>query len=89
SPSFEWVKTEPKPSIRYPAEGMIVAFDPDISAERQRIPLEVEGAKSGKWKLNGESLGEVSSLPVKRGKYALSLLLPNGKEADSVHFEVR
>jgi penicillin-binding protein 1C len=89
SPAFEWLKSSARPKIRYPAEGMIVALDPDISPANQRIPLETDSTIAATWALNDVAIGNVSSLPVKRGKYSLSLLMPDGKVADQVRFEVR
>ena len=43
-------------AIRYPTPGMLVALDPDIPPERQRIRFQAAGAASGVWRLDGKLL---------------------------------
>ena len=80
-----------KPGIVYPAEGMLIALDPDIPAGRQLVPLTASGDRAGlRWRLDGRLLEATqrnwSPLP---GKYSLSLVDQRGGVLDSVRFEVR
>ncbi|MFC5474776.1 penicillin-binding protein 1C [Paraherbaspirillum soli] len=55
-----------KVAIRYPTQGMLVAIDPDIPPQRQRMRFAADGLSSGWWRLDGKLL----ALPVKAGKKA-------------------
>jgi len=43
-------------AIRYPTAGMLVALDPDIPPERQRIRFEAGGVPNAIWRLDGKLL---------------------------------
>ncbi|SFI31732.1 penicillin-binding protein 1C [Collimonas sp. OK307] len=43
-------------AIRYPTPGMLVALDPDIPPQRQRIRFSADGLSSGWWRLDGKLL---------------------------------
>jgi penicillin-binding protein 1C len=43
-------------AIRYPTPGMLVALDPDIPPQRQRIRFAADGLPSGVWRLDGKLL---------------------------------
>ncbi len=81
-------------SIAYPGNGTIIALDPDIPEEVQRIRFtmrpEVEGYR---WRLNGEDLDADANAtfwrPAAAGMNTLVLLGRDGIEVDSVRFEVR
>lgn len=79
--------------ITYPPSGAIMALDPDIPAEQQKVFFLSEGFREGmKWRLNGELLpGAGRSLPwsVREGRHLLSLLDRDGKTLDQVSFLVR
>jgi penicillin-binding protein 1C len=79
--------------IAYPADGTIIALDPDIPPEQQRVFFESRPSAPGlRWLLNGEDIGTASSLrlwPPSRGSYRLSLVDPSRRVVDSVAFSVR
>jgi len=81
------------PRIAYPAAGTVVALDPDIPPEDQRVFFEAEPKETRlEWILDGYSLGVSAALlpwPPSKGKHVLQLLDDLGKEVDSVNFEVR
>ncbi|MES2106960.1 MAG: penicillin-binding protein 1C [Pseudomonadota bacterium] len=85
------------PTIRYPTAGMLVALDPDIPPQRQRIRFSAQGISNGNWLLDGKPLqfaikagqdGSYDWMPWP-GKHSLSLLDAKGGVLDQVHFEVR
>ncbi|MBF0366587.1 MAG: hypothetical protein HQK50_13525 [Oligoflexia bacterium] len=89
-----------KKRIAYPTEGMIVALDPDIPTENQKILIRVEADVSAALALvltlNDRPLPlDKSSLtsmwrPTTRGKYNLRLKASVGGETfDTISFEVR
>jgi penicillin-binding protein 1C len=95
--------TEPLPAERkggpyqqrivYPPSGAILAWDPDIPAELQKIFFISQDAPKGvKWVLNGETLpGNGKAIPwsSKVGRYQLALVDGQGRVVDSVRFEIR
>jgi penicillin-binding protein 1C len=78
------------PFIVYPAAGQIIAIDPDIPAEAQRVEFRAQGPASGlQWRLND---GPVESAPLWRpeaGRWRLSLHDAQGARLHEVEFEVR
>jgi len=79
--------------IAYPPQGMIVALDPDIPAEEQKLFFEAKpGNRRLKWVLNGRVIGNAGMLllwtPVP-GKYDLLLVDSSDQIMDSIAFEVR
>jgi penicillin-binding protein 1C len=81
------------PHIIYPVKGTIIALDPDIPEENQRIFFEaVNDSNWLDWSLNDEKIGrsdmQVSWKP-KKGTYTLSLIDKDRRIMDSVKFEVR
>ncbi|WP_394781848.1 penicillin-binding protein 1C [Undibacterium sp.] len=85
------------PSIRYPTQGMLVALDPDIPPQRQRMRFAAQGTGSGHWRLDGKPV-PVAAKPGTDsaydwmpwpGKHQLALLDAKGTVLDMVHFEVR
>jgi len=54
-------------AIRYPTPGMLVALDPDIPPERQRIRFAADGLSKGSWRLDGKLLA-LPVISVKTGK---------------------
>jgi penicillin-binding protein 1C len=84
------------PRIVYPANGLIVALDPDIPHAVERIPLrrQPEGGDF-KWRLERTGVTPCSIEPVDAawapspGHWRLSLHDPAGREIDAVSFTVR
>ena len=80
--------------ISYPAEGSIIALDPDIPAQRQRVPLRLSApAGSGwQWRIDNKTVaradGKTLWLP-QPGKHKLTLENSKAEVLDSVVFEVR
>jgi penicillin-binding protein 1C len=78
--------------ILYPAAGQIIAVDPDIPVEAQRVRFQAAAPDGVKWLLDGEEMAsseeEVFWSPVP-GRHALSLRDAEGIELDRVEFEVR
>ena len=82
-----------RPGIESPANGMIIAMDPDIPAGHQRVLIAVRGARPGmKVRLNGRMLGSAVGgrlwLP-QPGSYYLTLEDSQGQQLDRVLFKVR
>jgi penicillin-binding protein 1C len=79
--------------IVYPAAGTVVAFDPDIPQDEQRLFFEAQPADPQlRWLLDGQSIGSAGDLvlwPPTPGKHTLTLLDPGGRPIDAVTFEVR
>lgn len=80
--------------IAYPAQGMVVALDPDIPPSRQRIPLQLSAppAPGWRWKLDDQPLTRADRpqtwLP-QPGKHRLALIDAQGNELEGIDFEVR
>ena len=79
--------------IVYPAEGMIVALDPDIPEDQQKLFFEYRPEDLAlHWILDGKDLGPAGPdcmwSPV-RGKHVLELIDASRHVLDSVNFEVR
>ncbi|MBI5849206.1 MAG: penicillin-binding protein 1C [Nitrospirae bacterium] len=79
--------------ITYPAQGMIIALDPDIPGDRQRVFFEADAASHLlRWRLNSTEIGRASEsiswkpLP---GTYTISLIDANDAVIDSVKFYVK
>lgn len=80
--------------IAYPGQGAIVALDPDIPPERQRIALQLSGKpdSSWKWRIDGETLGSAVRETLWRprpGRHRLAIVESDGREVEAVSFEVR
>jgi len=79
--------------IVYPPSGTVMAFDPDIPPELQRVFFISQSNEEGlQWALNGhvlEGSGKTLSWSPNVGKFMLVLLNREGKVIDTVHFEVR
>ena len=81
-------------AISLPVDGTIVAIDPDIPPQRQRMTFRVSnqpGMRRAKWKLDGRVIGRGSIIewPLWPGKHTLELLGANDAPIDRVAFEVR
>jgi penicillin-binding protein 1C len=79
--------------IESPANGMIIAIDPDIPSQAQRVLISVRGAqKSMHLALNGHSLGPATAKQLwqpQPGTYRLTLEDDAGRSLDGVLFTVR
>jgi penicillin-binding protein 1C len=79
--------------IVYPPSGAVIAWDPDIPPELQKVFFVSQTSEGSlQWILNGEAMdraGKTISWTPKAGKYALALADPEGNILDSVYFEVR
>ncbi|MDE2448406.1 MAG: penicillin-binding protein 1C [Gammaproteobacteria bacterium] len=82
-----------RPSIQSPANGMIIAIDPDIPAGHQRVLIAVRGARPGmSLMLNNRPLGaavEERLWQPTPGAYYLTLEDAGGHQLDRVLFRVR
>ena len=79
--------------IVYPPSGTVIALDPDIPPDLQKVFFisKTEG-KELHWLLNETAIGETGKAVAwfpKRGKYRLALTDSHGRIIDSVNFEVR
>ena len=81
------------PRIMYPADGTIIAYDPDIPEEHQMLFFEARNSgMKFDWILNNKKIGSFDTLvswSPKEGKYTLSLTDKQNHIIDSVKFEVR
>jgi penicillin-binding protein 1C len=81
------------PRIVYPPSGTVIALDPDIPIELQKIFfISQTGENHFQWILNGlpmETVGRAIPWNPKAGKYFLALADGDEKILDYVYFEVR
>jgi penicillin-binding protein 1C len=80
--------------IAYPGQGTIIALDPDIPPQRQRIALQLSGQPDPgwQWRIDGQPLGPAVQEVLWRpspGRHHLVLADAQGRELESVRFEVR
>ena len=79
--------------ILYPPSGTVIALDPDIPTELQRVFFISQTNKgSVRWKLNGAPMAAVGkAIPwtPSAGKYFLAIVDQEDRIIDSIHFEVR
>jgi penicillin-binding protein 1C len=79
--------------IASPANGMVIAIDPDIPPAFQRVPLAASGVNEGMvLKLNGTLLGKATGQVLwspKPGTHLLALEDAAGRTLDRSHFVVR
>jgi penicillin-binding protein 1C len=82
----------PPPRILAPAEGTVVALDPDIPPARQRVVLEASGGGALRFVLDGGDLGPAAApllWPPAPGRHTLALVDEREAPVDLVIFEVR
>ena len=100
----EWflAGTEPEPAaepgpprkiaaILYPPSGAVLALDPDIPEENQRVSFLAKSPAGAVWILDGRPAGKAVShvwAPV-RGEHVLSLADADAKILDTVRFSVK
>ncbi|MFO1319810.1 MAG: penicillin-binding protein 1C [Burkholderiales bacterium] len=81
------------PRIDYPGQGAILAIDPDIPAEVQRVQLRASGGSAElSWRINGEPLspgGSTASWVPRAGRFDIELIQADGTVLDRVRVEVR
>jgi penicillin-binding protein 1C len=81
------------PAISNPANGMVIAVDPDIPEARQKVPFSARGADHGMtFRLNGATLGPASQgllWSPTPGAHRLELVGPAGRVEDRISFVVR
>ena len=77
--------------IVYPADGTVIALDPDIPPARQRIPLRLSGPlpRGGHWRVDDRRLPAGSDWLPQPGRHRLSVHDARGGQIDSVGVEVR
>jgi len=79
--------------ILSPAPDQLVALDPDIPRDRERVLLQAEPADIGlRWSLDGAPLGSAAAprlWPPSRGRHELVLEDAAGRAVDAVRFVVR
>ncbi|HTT05658.1 MAG TPA: penicillin-binding protein 1C [Steroidobacteraceae bacterium] len=82
-----------RPGIGSPANGMIIATDPDIPSNRQRILISVHGLQPGmRLRMNAALMGPARSEQLwtpRRGAFYLALEDRDGHTLDRVLFTVR
>jgi penicillin-binding protein 1C len=81
---------EIQPRILAPASGTIVALDPDIPPNRQRLGFSAEGSGI-RWLLDGKEFGrgaEIKWLPWP-GRHLVQIADASGKVRDEIRLEVR
>lgn len=76
-----------------PVSGTVIALDPDIPRELQRVVFESQGVgRRLRWLLDGADLGPAAALVLwapNPGRHTLSLVDPERRAWDTVTFEVR
>ncbi|MEW6079091.1 MAG: penicillin-binding protein 1C [Thermodesulfobacteriota bacterium] len=79
--------------IAYPAPDTIIALDPDIPPDRQKVFFRTAPPDAAlRWALDGRDIGPADSAPAwspVRGKHALALVDAENRVVDQVLFSVR
>jgi penicillin-binding protein 1C len=86
------VELTPPASIAAPIAGTVIALDPDIPAERQRVRFAARNAKGARWQLDGRDLGPVDPATLWNpapGPHVLRLVDGDRRPLDQVSFSVR
>ena len=81
----------PLARITAPAPGTIIALDPDIPPERQRLRFVASGGRDLRWRIDGRerARGAVWAWLPWPGRHQLELVDAQGKVHDTLQFEVR
>jgi penicillin-binding protein 1C len=93
-PTVQRIATTPlHHKIIYPADGTVMALDPDIPSERQRVFFETQPQDNQlRWTLNGVTIGTagnaVSWSPT-TGRHSLALVDSENRVIDRIRFSVR
>ena len=80
------------PKIIYPVDGSILATDPDIPAERERVLFQAQAGQGLHWRLDDTALGAADTALAWQpavGAHRLDLLDTAGKVLATSRFEVR
>jgi penicillin-binding protein 1C len=80
------------PQIVYPADGSIVAIDPDIPELVERIALRAQAGQGLRWRLDGVDTGAADAPAAWRpvpGQHRIELVDSAGKVIAGSRFEVR
>lgn len=80
------------PRIVYPADGSIIATDPDIPGQLERVVFRAQAGAGLRWRLDGADLGAADESAAWRptgGEHRLELVDGAGKEIAASRFEVR
>jgi penicillin-binding protein 1C len=88
-PAGGWSAAAPPARILQPGDGDILALDPDIPPERQRLALRASHAPPGAWWQLDEARLAEPDWPLVRGRHELILRDEAGAELDRARFEVR
>ncbi len=92
-PTMTVALAQPAARIASPANGMVIAVDPDIPPAYQKLPISVEGAtRKMRVKLNDQELALTDGVTLwtpRAGAYSLELGDESGKVLDRVVFTVR
>lgn len=93
APTITVALAQPAARIASPANGMVIAVDPDIPPAYQKLPISVEGAtRKMRVKLNDQELALTDGVTLwtpRTGAYSLELGDDSGKVIDRVVFTVR
>ncbi len=84
-----WAAARPPARIVQPGDGAILALDPDIPLDRQRLRFQAREAPEGAWWLLDDTRLGTPDWPLARGKHLLILMDRDELERDRVRFEVR
>ncbi len=83
----------PRPRILSPADGAVLAIDPDIPAEAQALAPEAEPRDPGlSWRIDGEPAGSAETPALWRlrpGDHDMTLTDAQGQILDAARFQVR
>jgi penicillin-binding protein 1C len=85
------LSTSPQPAIVTPADGSIIALDPDIPPPRQRLTLNATGVRDAAWRVDGTLIGKGIKqhwMP-QPGTHRISLHDAAGSEIAQVQVQVR
>jgi penicillin-binding protein 1C len=81
------------PKIIYPPDGAVIALDPDIPNERQKMYFEADAwDNSFRWKLDGKAIGGPGRTLMwtpRPGRHTLSIVDKTGKVLDHISFIVK
>ena len=80
------------PSIVYPREGSIIAADPDIPAQLERVVFHAQAGAGLRWRLDGADLGSAGEPAAWRpiaGEHRIELVDEANKVVAASRFEVR
>ena len=81
-----------RPSIVSPPDGVTIALDPDIPADKQLVLFSISGLRDAILVLDGKTIRSASGglkWQPAPGKHTLALQAPNGHLYDTVSFTVR